>query len=184
MREKLPERPTDGHRRHCLFEGKYLRDFDALESAVRELEPETTVSVVSSGVEAAHLHERLQSRPPMAKIVFHERISDAEFLDLLGSADVFLLALKDGTANNALLEALAAGLAVVSFGSYHPDEYLPERAKRFDRDGVQAANEVENLFGNPRTLSEMKVSSKLRAESLDWSRIVPQLLRLYDSIGS
>ena len=183
VRERLPERPTDGTSRHCVFVGKYLRDFEALEWAVRGLEPGTTVSVLSSTMETARLRDRLQKDPTKAKIVFHDRVSDAEFLNLLGNADVFLLALRDGTANNALLEAMAAGLAVVSFGSYHPDDYLPREARCFNRDGVQAANEVEDLFCNSRRLAEMQASSRSRAESLDWSRVVPQLLQLYDSIG-
>ncbi len=181
-RSGLPARAPKVRGRRCLFVGKYLRDFEALEGAVRELEPETTVLIVSEAPEAVRLRERLQSDPAKANVVFHSWVPDAVFLDLLSGADVFLLALKDGTANTALLGAMAAGLAIVSFGSYHPSDYLPPTAKCFDRDGEQAANEVERLFENPRRLEEMRISSISMAESLDWSRVVPRLLKLYNSV--
>ena len=169
--------------RHCLFVGNYLRDFGALDSFVHGLEQGTTVSIISSCEEAARLRQRLEFNPVKARVLFYSGISDNDFIKLLRNADVFLLALKDGTANTALLEALAAGLAVISFGSYHPFEYLPSKSRLLDRDGEQAASEVEDLFVDPHELEELRASARSKAQSLDWSNIVPKLVALYDYVS-
>ena len=97
-----------------LFVGKWLRDFDMAGSvlgACLEKWPEIGVDIVVSrrwtkGTTLDGLH----SSP---RVRWHENVSDEELRILYQQAWLLVLPLKETSANNAIVEALASGLVPV-----------------------------------------------------------------------
>lgn len=99
----------------CIFSGQYERDFETLLKVIQQIvyqEPNLQFDLVvpehkcpPNFVEAVSMYEQVS---------WHTGISDEELLRLYQRADILLLPLLNCTANNALVEAIACGLPVVS----------------------------------------------------------------------
>lgn len=104
---------TDGPR--CIFCGSWLRDLKTLSDIIDTLvvkEPNLKFDLVVPISKRHHPDFYKIARHP--QVSWHAGISDHQLKDLYRQASVILLPLLDCTANNALLEAIACGVPVVS----------------------------------------------------------------------
>ena len=93
---------------YCITVGHWLRDWKVLAEAVELVDarcPDLSFVIVSESAGARAI------RSPRVKL--YRSISDEELRSLYWGAEFCVLPLKDSTANNALLEAMASGLPLV-----------------------------------------------------------------------
>jgi glycosyltransferase involved in cell wall biosynthesis len=123
------EERVGGEGMRLLFVGQWLRDFETLGEALpmiwREM-PGVTVDCVIPR-EARHDGALLRLARD-GRVRWHAGISPEALRGLYRGASLMFLPLIDAVANNAVVEALASGLPVVTSGVGEIGDYLPEGA--------------------------------------------------------
>ena len=155
----------------CITVGHWLRDWRTFVHVARAM-PEVQFDVVSS---------RDRVGESLANVQVHRDLDDAALAALYREADILFLPLLESTANNALLEGLASGLAIVASDLEATRAYVPNGAailvENRPDDFVLA---IRRLKTDPALLQEMKTRARVRAEELSW----PRLARSYEALYS
>jgi glycosyltransferase involved in cell wall biosynthesis len=155
-------RPESGRFR-CITVGHWLRDWEALGAAASRL-------ASFRDIELHIVTDRETGLDGRANVRIHRRVDDDRLLRLYQESDVLLLPLTGATANNALLEGIACGLAVVSTDLPSVRAYLPGNegllAKPGDTDGL--VDRVLQLRADPGQRAAMSARARARAEQLSW----------------
>lgn len=161
----------------CLTVGSYLRDWEMFVEIARLLRPYSQIV----------LHVVSTSAPPLdplGNVVVHTRLEDTALRSLYEQADVLLLPLVDGTANNALLEAMAMGLPSVASDLPGIREYAGDESARFAARIPDAF--VEHLLGlwrEPARRAAMGRAARARAEALSWPHVAETYLGMYQRVS-
>jgi glycosyltransferase involved in cell wall biosynthesis len=172
-----PRRTDDepGARLRCVTVGHWLRDWNALRAVVERLTSDR-------GVEFHVVTSRETGLGGLPNVVLHRNVSDDELRAIYRSADVAVLPLTGATANNALLEAIACGLPVVSTALPSVRAYVPNGEALLvegnDADGLTAA--ILALRADPEARREMGRHARARAEVLSWHRISRRFMSIYE----
>jgi len=177
-----PATHANGRRFECLFVGQWLRDFEVLAGVVervRAAEPEIVFTVVTDPGNAERL-ERLDG------VQARSGVSDDELLALYRRASLFVLPLTDCTANNALLEALACGLPIVTTDVGGVRDYVDESCAVVTPAGEAdaMAEAVLELATDAPRLAAMAVCSRERALDYDWPAVADRIVGVYREVGS
>jgi glycosyltransferase involved in cell wall biosynthesis len=165
-------------RTDVLLVGRHLRDWDGARYVLDALAGHGIRSVVLGAFAAAHLPR------PHALVDLRGRVSEADLARLYDRSAVLFLPLLDGTASNAVLEAMAAGCPVVcpDIGSL-VEEYLGDRLDAFEPGRYDAA--VGRILGYVRSPAHRSARSNVlaqRAEQFDWACLRPRYERLYRAV--
>jgi len=159
----------------CLTVGSYLRDWPLLAAIARALAHRSDIE----------LHVVSTSAPAFeaANVRVHRRMDDEALRALYRKSDLLVLPLVDATANNALLEAMASGLAVVARDLPSLREYAANGALFVSADAEAFAAAIEALAGDDRRRAAMGRAGRARAEALAWPRISTDYAALYETIA-
>lgn len=173
-----PARPSQG-RVDCLFVGSHLRDFETLESVARLLRGHANVHL--HVVTKAENHARFAS---LENVTTYAGLPEWRLRDLYRQASLFVMPLKQASANNALLEALACGLPVVVTDLSAVRDYVtPENAVLTPpADACAMAQAVLELGGRPDALKAMGRASRHRAEEFSFPATARQLTKVYQAV--
>jgi glycosyltransferase involved in cell wall biosynthesis len=175
-------------RPRVIFVGTHLRDFQVLAHVVAgAITAHSTLCfdlVIPVDVRTPELLG-LGGRWP-ERIVFHDRVSSSFLLDLYQKAQVALLPLKDATANNSLMEALACGLPVIATDVGGTRDYLSADC------GVLVPPEgrelyVKHLMGmiqDAHARARMSGAARARAELFSWETVARQMTQVYWALHS
>lgn len=158
----------------CLTVGFWLRDFRALNIVAERLSARDDIRFDVVAPETDGLEVR-------RNVTVHRGLSDDALRALYQDADILFLPLLRATANNALLEGLASGLPVVSTRLPSIETYLGEAeailVERNDPDQLVSA--LVGLAADVDRRNRMAVSSRQRAEQLDWQQIAKSYEAVY-----
>ena len=117
-----------------------------------------------------------------ARVRFISGIPDIELKQLYHQASVLFLPLADASANNALLEGMASGLAILTSDLPAVREYAGDSAMYFkagDLDGALGA--LDRLLGDQTLRRELGTAARQRALSeFAWPRIAKRYRELYE----
>ncbi len=130
---------------------------------------------------AARFNSELTRLAMDDRVRWHTGISAEELRKLYQQASLLFLPLIDATANNALLEALACGLPVISTEVGGTHEYLPLGAGALCRQGDSEdhAEKVIVWLGDQIRRQEAgKIAREWVVRHCDWSRIAEKLNEL------
>lgn len=168
----------------CVFSGVWLRDFQAL-SQVIELVLKKNPHIYFDLI----INQGTRNNQPeffrMARhdqVSWHANISDQKLCSLYQQASALVFPLLDCTANNALVEAIACGVPIISNDLSGVRDYTePSFASLFafgDIDGM--ANAVLNLVDDRQECLRRGTAARLYAEqNLCWEQIALQTLDVY-----
>lgn len=108
-------------------------------------------------------------------------ISEPELIALYRSCDALFLPLLHSTANNAILEALACGLPVISTRVGGVPDYVDEASGWLLPPGEfdPAFECVRAIVRNRELAARKRAAARLKAESFSWERVAGTMLDAY-----
>lgn len=165
-----------------LFVGQWLRDFETLSSTMAHVwsrRPDIQLDcVVPRFVRKSEPIRRLAMDH---RVNWHAELSDENLRGLYQAADLLFLPLLDAVANNAVLEALACGLPIISTNVGGMTEYLPNGAGQLcpPSNALSHAEAICSWLDNPVKLEDAgSIARNFALNNLDWVRIGKQLVEL------
>jgi glycosyltransferase involved in cell wall biosynthesis len=165
---------------HVVFCGQYLRDFETLCSVITKIEsaglPIHFDLVVPPAAQAKPAYRRMVL---CRNVTTHASISDKQLREIYRKADLLLLPLLGGTANNSLLEAMACGLPVIVTDIGGARDYTtPKFADYVQPRSVHAIMTLlEKYTENKSLLAARGVVARAHAESeFSWRLIAARFL--------
>lgn len=172
----LTERDAD----LCLFVGEHLRDLPTLRGVIELVafqRPETKFVAITR----PRAFERIGTHPNLTLL---SGIPEAQLRDLYRSASLLIMPLKDATANNAIVEAMACGLPMVLTDIGSSRDYVNSESAVFvpPYDSQKMAEEVLNLLGDSHRRQKMSEQARQQALNFSWPRVVNQLRNVYEAV--
>jgi glycosyltransferase involved in cell wall biosynthesis len=178
-------RPAEasGYERRILIVGHWLRDWNkigAILEIVRQEAPSVVVDVVASS--RALDHPALARLVEQGKVAFMSGLSDEELLALYQRSAVMLCPFVDTGANNAIVEALACGLPIVTNDVGGIRDY--GGGSVFETSGTGSSTELAALclryLIDARWRAETsKAQRDFAQKELDWGKIARMHLEVY-----
>ena len=171
-----PSRPKTGPFT-VLSVGSYRRNFPLLRDVCMLLlaSPAIKVKVVAPRVYSATFAD-------MANVEFISGLSDDELRGAYQSASCLLMAVEAATANNAVLEAMACGLPIVSERVGGVPEYTDLDCAILCPPGSAQtlARSIIFLHEKPDLLLRMGAQARARAMHLDWPLVAQRTVDVYE----
>lgn len=177
-----PDRPF-----RVVFAGRYLRDMPTLASVIKKISSSSMnvefdiIYTDRTSIKESYLIDII-GRP---NVNWHTNISDHALLSLYQQADCCLIPLEDCTANNAILEAMACGLPVLTTDLPAIKTYVDDSMAILGRKGNadDFCDAIHLLYHNEGKRSIMAVNARNRAiQYFDWNLIADKTITLFKSL--
>ncbi|OYW75695.1 MAG: hypothetical protein B7Z37_12095 [Verrucomicrobia bacterium 12-59-8] len=164
-----------------LFVGQWLRDFTTLAESM-ELIWQWRLDVTLDCVvpRGARNSDALMRLARDQRVRWHAGLSAEELRSLYQNATLLFLPVVDATANNAVIEALASGLPVVSSDAGGLQDYLPTECGLLAQsyNAKAHADAVRSLISTPVAMAAARQKCREQAIThLDWQQIAGDLWR-------
>jgi glycosyltransferase involved in cell wall biosynthesis len=175
-----PDSAARARRRFTVLSvGSYRRDFVLLRKVCTMLEPYHDICI-----RVVVPKNRIDEFGPLRNVTAVSDISDDDLRTSYREASCLLTTLNGATANNAILEALACGLPIVSENVGGVAEYTGMHCAKLCEPGSPEAlaESVLMLYKNSNIAARMSLLARERAKELDWPLVARQTVRLYESL--
>lgn len=159
-----------------LSVGSYRRRFDLLKNVIEiigGIRPEISFVIVASP-------DKTRELEGLANVKVLAGVSDSDLRRLYSSSSCLLMTLQAATANNAILEAMACELPIVSEDVGGIREYVGEAGILAPSGSVDALVEaILSLHGNRDLAARLGRIGGIRAKSFDWPIIAERTTAFY-----
>lgn len=165
----------------CLFVGSHLRDFELLARTARVLarsQPEVSFDVIT-------LKKDHHYFDGLSNVRVRSGLNDHELRASYQNSDLFLMPLKDATANNSLLEAMSCGMPIVVTDLPGVRDYVDESSAKFVQlgDAEGFASEILNLRQDPDLRTKLGLCARTQALSYSHQIVARRTMEVYEAIG-
>lgn len=156
-----------------------------LVSAVKELSvkyPQVEYKVLGEGNELEALQDLVREMRLDGHVSFVGRVPHDEVVRYYQEASLFVLPSLNEGMSNAMLEALAAGLPIVSTRTGGAEELVQEGENGYFigyRDSRDIAEKVQKFLDDPALVSRMGESSRRQAERMSWRNVAEKYSETY-----
>jgi glycosyltransferase involved in cell wall biosynthesis len=163
----------------------YAKFFHGLSASER---PNCELVLVGSGPEEQRLKALARSLDVVDSVKFIAWIKRDELMSLFKESAVFLFPSHEG-AGMVVAEALSFGLPVVCLDNEGPGQFINKSCGFAIQQGgyedtvVGLAGALDQLYGDPKLLSDMKIAARRRFETqFHWDRRGEMLQKIYAEI--
>ncbi|NPU85309.1 MAG: glycosyltransferase family 4 protein [Syntrophaceae bacterium] len=175
-----PDKKPDGDRFNIISVGWWQRDVDMIKRIIRRANEEA-LEVEFNIVTFPQYFEHYGG---LKNVNLYSGISDDELKRMYQNADALLLPMKDCTANNAILEAMACGVPVLTtdvggIRGYVDDSFAVLSGAGNDSELYEA---VLELSGNVQKKTDMSKAARIKSLEFDWNVVGKQMLQIYNLI--
>ncbi|MBD2028213.1 glycosyltransferase family 4 protein [Leptolyngbya sp. FACHB-711] len=163
-----------------LSVGSYRRNFPLLREVASKLKQyqKIKIKVVGAQVFSSYFSD-------LDNVEVMNGLTDLQLLATYQSSSCLVLAIKNATANNALLEGIACGLPVITERVGGIPEYVNEACAMLIDSGNanQMAQAIIELFQCQLTQNQMAKAARERALELSWVKTAMKTEELYASLA-
>ena len=111
------------------------------------------------------------------------RIESEKMPDVYGAHDMFVSASMQEGMSNAMLEAMASGLPIITTRCDGVDELISDNGIVVGKDSAEAlAEAINNLAENKQAYNAMCASARKRAENFGWDKVADGYIKLYQRV--
>jgi glycosyltransferase involved in cell wall biosynthesis len=111
------------------------------------------------------------------------RIESEKMPDVYQQHDMFVSASMQEGMSNAMLEAMASGLPIITTRCEGVDELISDNGIVVEKDSAEAlAEAINNLAENKQAYNAMCVSARRRAENFGWDKVADGYIKLYQRL--
>jgi glycosyltransferase involved in cell wall biosynthesis len=111
------------------------------------------------------------------------RIESEKMPDVYQQHDMFVSASMQEGMSNAMLEAMASGLPIVTTRCEGVDELISDNGIVVGKDSAEAlAEAINNLAENKQAYGAMCASARRRAENFGWDKVADGYIKLYQRV--
>ncbi len=140
------------------------------------------LTVVGGGALEAQLRRSLGERNLRNTVTLLGRREGSEMPDIYRQHDLFVSASMQEGMSNAMLEAMASGLPIVTTRCEGVDELIADNGVVVDDSRPEPlAAAVQGLAGDRVALKVMSVAARRKAETFGWDKVARQYLDLYQT---
>jgi len=171
---------TASSEKKCIFVGSHLRDFEMMKNVIIEINKRDN----NVHFNIVTLQKNFTMFDNLKNTTCYSSISEEQLVSLYNSSTLMLLPVKDSTANNSLLEAMACGLPVISTQSTGLSYYLNDKCSvSVEPDDISGmADAVLEITNNSKLQSSMSLQARKKALEFDWNIVAGQIMQLYDKL--
>ncbi len=147
--------------------------------------PQIKMDIIGEGNQKTELEELVREKKMEGPIRFVGKVAHEKILSFYQRSKVFVLPSLNEGMSNAMLEALASGLPIVSTRTGGADELVEDGCNGFlvkKNDPDDLAIKIEKLILDPNLQKEMGRNSRIKAEQLSWQKVAEQYFQLYQKI--
>lgn len=172
--------------RRVLMTGRLLplKGFQHVLEAAKDLETDFEFHIAGDGPYRSGLEALAKSVRP--KVVFHGWLNnDSPLLrDLYETSSIFCLPSECENASIALLEAMLAGMAVITSNSAGCPESIGDAGIVLSpKDPAAVRTALQNLIANPALCADLGAKARQRVlDTFDWNQIGDRYLDLFERI--
>ncbi len=141
------------------------------------------LTVAGGGQLEPQLKETVSRRNLGEIIRIAGRIDPENMPELYRESDIFISATLQEGMSNAMLEAMASGLAIITTRCEGVEELISDNGAIVERaNAEEIARAIRNLTDNPQARREMAIAARSRAEQFTWSRSAQEYLAVYERL--
>lgn len=162
--------------------GNHMRDWKAIDEIIAQCEARK-LKVRFDVVTSEH---HLANSANLPNVHLHSRIPEEDLIRLYSEADVLLLPVRDATANNSILEALACGTPVISTMVGGIPDYVDKTCGwLFEKAEVLGIVElIDEICKDPEIASSRRPAARSKALTFSWERVAAKMRVVYEAVAS
>jgi glycosyltransferase involved in cell wall biosynthesis len=180
-------RPVSGERR-CLCVGELYRDMQVLAEVIERMmrsDPMLRFDLVYPNHGRGRDRQTLMRIARQSRVYWHSGLTDEQLRALYRRADLLVLPLIDCTANNALLEAMACGVPILTTDLPGVRDYVQPACAHMTppHEPVPMAEAAQALLADPHRRAMMREAARHHAETrFSWPVVARQWIELYTQV--
>jgi len=140
------------------------------------------LTVVGGGSMEDRLRNIVQNRNLATIVEMTGRVKSDDMPEIYRQNDIFVGASMQEGMSNAMLEAMAAGLPIVTTRCEGVDELVADNGIVAQSASPQAIAEAVQLVCNTQTRRQMGLAARERAMQYSWASVAEQYVQLYNRI--
>ena len=141
------------------------------------------LTVAGGGQLEPQLKETVSRRNLGEIIRIAGRIDPENMPEVYRESDIFVSDTVQEGMSNAMLEAMASGLAIITTRCEGVEELITDNGVIVERaNAKEIAGAIRGLADHRQTWGEMVVAARSRAEQFTWSRVAEEYLGLYEKL--
>ncbi len=141
------------------------------------------LTIVGGGAQESELRRLLAEKDLRGNVTLMGRRDGGDMPRIYRQHDVFISASMQEGMSNAMLEAMASGLPIVTTRCEGVEELIVDNGIVVEDSRPESlAAAIENLARNRMTLKAMSTAARRRAERFSWGAVAESYLRLYAKV--
>ncbi|HAV11234.1 MAG TPA: hypothetical protein DCX32_01690 [Candidatus Moranbacteria bacterium] len=147
--------------------------------------PQIFVKILGDGSDREDLEKMVKDLKLDDRIVFIGRVPSEEIPPYYQEASLFVLPSLNEGMSNAMLEALASGLPIISTDTGGANELVEEGKNGFlvkMKDSDDIAEKICKIVGDRELVENMGEESRRLAEKMSWEKVAGRYVELYGNI--
>jgi len=152
-------------------------------SMLRDQGAKVRLTVVGGGSLESQLHRLVSEKGLGEAVTLLGRQGMEDMPDVYRQHDLYVSASAQEGMSNAMLEAMASGLPIVTTRCEGVDELISNNGVVVEGSAPAAlAQAIRELVANPRRCQAMSLAARRRAEQLSWDVVAESYLQLYAKV--
>lgn len=144
---------------------------------------EVCLRIAGGGGMAKQLKSMAEQKRLTGIIKFAGRVGTDKMPDIYRQNNIFVSATMQEGMSNAMLEAMASGLPIITTRCEGVDELISDNGIVVEKDSAEAlAEAIIKLAENKQVYNAMCASARKRAENFGWDKVADGYIKLYQRV--